>query len=228
MSTPLHDWSRVPADLFHDFHQSWTVQICDRLNAGGLPDGFAALVEPHAGLAATLESSTELARRTPRESYARRANRINVTRQLRHQIAVVEVVSLGNKDSLAAINAFVEKVVGFLSRRVHVLVVDLFPPSAYDPNGIHGLIWDEIGEPGFELPKGKDRTLVSYHAGETTVAYVEPVSVGSLLCDMPLFLGRDAYVLVPLPETYHVAWNATPEIVQKVVETGELPPPTDK
>jgi len=24
---PIHDWSRIPSGLFHDFHQTWTIQI---------------------------------------------------------------------------------------------------------------------------------------------------------------------------------------------------------
>ena len=26
---PIHDWSRVPSGLFHDFHQRWSIQIKD-------------------------------------------------------------------------------------------------------------------------------------------------------------------------------------------------------
>jgi hypothetical protein len=34
---PIHDWTRVDAGLFHDFHQSWTVALCNALNSGVLP-----------------------------------------------------------------------------------------------------------------------------------------------------------------------------------------------
>ncbi len=47
---PIHDWTRVPAGLFHHFHQSWSIRITDALNAGMLPPGTAALVEQRAGL----------------------------------------------------------------------------------------------------------------------------------------------------------------------------------
>ena len=30
---PIHDWTRVPSGLFHDFHQSWSIRIKDALNA---------------------------------------------------------------------------------------------------------------------------------------------------------------------------------------------------
>lgn len=42
---PIHDWIRVYAGLFHDFHQSWSIRIKDALNAGILPRGLTALVE---------------------------------------------------------------------------------------------------------------------------------------------------------------------------------------
>jgi hypothetical protein len=45
---PIHDWTRVDANLFHDFHQTWTVAIRNALNGGILPRGYAALVEQHA------------------------------------------------------------------------------------------------------------------------------------------------------------------------------------
>ena len=42
---PIHDWTRVPSGLFHEFHQSWSVRIKDALNIGPLSNGFYALVE---------------------------------------------------------------------------------------------------------------------------------------------------------------------------------------
>jgi hypothetical protein len=41
----LHDWPRSPAGLFHDFQQTWAIQIKLVLNAGILPKGLSALVE---------------------------------------------------------------------------------------------------------------------------------------------------------------------------------------
>jgi hypothetical protein len=36
---PIHDWTRVRSNRFHDFHQTWTVAISSALNAGRLPPG---------------------------------------------------------------------------------------------------------------------------------------------------------------------------------------------
>ena len=46
---PVHDWARVDANLFHDFHQTWTISIRNALNGGLLPKGYSALVEQQAG-----------------------------------------------------------------------------------------------------------------------------------------------------------------------------------
>jgi hypothetical protein len=46
---PIHDWTRVRSNRFHDFHQSWTIAIRNALNANRLPHGYFALVEQSAG-----------------------------------------------------------------------------------------------------------------------------------------------------------------------------------
>ena len=40
---PLHDWTRVEAGIFHDFHVSWIPEIKKMLNGGLLPEGDYAL-----------------------------------------------------------------------------------------------------------------------------------------------------------------------------------------
>jgi hypothetical protein len=71
---------------------------------------------------------------------------------------------------------------------VHLLIIDLFPPSKRDPQGIHKAIWDEFIEEDFEWPTGKPLTLAAYDAGPPPVAYIEPVGLGEALRDMPIFL----------------------------------------
>jgi Protein of unknown function (DUF4058) len=46
---PLHDWTRVDAGIFHDFHVAWIPEIRKALNGGLLPEGYYALAEQHAG-----------------------------------------------------------------------------------------------------------------------------------------------------------------------------------
>lgn len=46
---PVHDWTRVDAGIFHDFHTVWVGQLRTALNEGVLPEGYYALAEQHAG-----------------------------------------------------------------------------------------------------------------------------------------------------------------------------------
>jgi hypothetical protein len=108
---------------------------------------------------------------------------------------------------------------------IHVLIVDLFPPTPRDPFGIHKVIGDEISEEPFVFPQGKDRILVSYDAGAERVAYVEPVGVGDVQPDMPLVLSEHFHVMVPLEPTYQATWDANPEEMRLAVETGVMPQP---
>src|SRR5207247_6411410 len=104
---PIHDWTRVDAGLFHDFHQDWTIELRRSLNAGRLPPGYVALTdqqtggpfpdvltlnrrpkgnglrEPTGGLAsATAPPQARFVVEVEEDTYARRANRIRI--QHRH------------------------------------------------------------------------------------------------------------------------------------------------
>jgi hypothetical protein len=118
---------------------------------------------------------------------------------------------------------FIDKTVGFMRQGVHLLIVDLFPPSPRDPFGIHKAIWDEIHEEDFAIPEGKDRIVASYEMGGERVAYVEPVAVGDALPTMPLFLTTGVHIRVPLEATYQSTWEASPEELRLAVESGVLP-----
>ena len=46
---PLHDWTRVGAYAYHDFHTAWLVAVRNALNRGILPAGYYARAEQVAG-----------------------------------------------------------------------------------------------------------------------------------------------------------------------------------
>ena len=104
-----------------------------------------------------------------------------------------------------------EKTIDLLQAGIHVLIVDLFPPTPRDPCGIHKAIWDEIEEEEFTFPEGKDRILASYETQGQRAAYVEPVAVGDELPDMPLLLTNALHIRVPLEPTYRATWDGCPE-----------------
>jgi hypothetical protein len=94
-----------------------------------------------------------------------------------------------------------------IAQGIHLLVIDLLPPSKRDSQGIHKAIWDQFTEEDFELPTGKPLTLAAYDAGPPPVAYAELVAVGDSLPDMPIFLKPDFYVPAPLELTYRTTWD---------------------
>ncbi len=243
--TGIHDWSKVDAGLFHHFHQRWISALSDELNAGKLPAGYFALAEQYAGervpdvltlhlpqsaeagegdgpgiSIATVPPRTTVVRSSEIESYARRADRIVVRHRSGDVVSVIEIVSPGNKSSKSAIESFVKKAVDLLLSGVHLLIVDLFPPSKRDPQGIHPLIWDEFLEEPFELPAGKPLTLAAYVGGPVKTAYIEPVGVGDELPEMPLFLTPERYVPTPLAATYETTWNVCPQPLKEAVLGG--------
>jgi hypothetical protein len=245
---PVHDWSLVDAGIFHDFHHAWTEELKRALNAGLLPPQYYALTEQYAaGLGPdvlTLESAesddagvpgseaseggTALLLSPPKvrvtveadlEYYRRRQSVVAV----RHvsgdrTLAVVEVVSRGNKASRHALRSFLDKTTELLERCIHLLILDLQLPTARDPQGIHGVIWEDLTGQVFAAPAEKPLTLVAYESSTTVRAYVEPIAVGDQLSDMPLFLEPGAHVPVPLEATYQSAFAAVPRRWRTVLE----------
>lgn len=242
---PIHDWTRVDAGLFHDFHQDWTIEIRRSLNSGLLPRGFIALAEQQVGGpipdVLTLKrhkskanerderkgSGLAVAIAPPKarfideievDNYTHRANRIVIKHRHGRVVAVIEIVSPGNKSTSTALQAFVRKASDLIWQGIHLLVVDLFPPSKRDPQGIHKAIWDEFGARPFKLPRDKRLTIVSYRAVPTKTAYVEPIAVGDELPAMPIFLTEVDYVPAPLEETYQKSWSVFPNELKELLE----------
>jgi len=242
---PIHDWTRVPSGSFHDFHQTWSIYLKSVLNKGVLPNGVSAMVEQRAGtkesdvLAVEWREPTRrwqpddggllaldppvapFTFRSEQEHYAERANRIAIKHRSGETLAIIEIVSPGNKDSKASIGEFVEKALKFIRAGVHLLVIDLFPPTRRDPAGIHQRIWEEISDETFSFPVGKDRTLATYDAGAEKAADVHPLAVGDAMPDFPLFLWEGMHVKVPLEKSNELAWLDTPEFVRREVAEVE-------
>jgi Protein of unknown function (DUF4058) len=247
---PIHDWTRVEAGIFHDFHHGWIEDIKRALNRGLLPPGYYALAEQIAGglgpdvialqaprngacpseglqggvALATLPPKVEYRLRSEADQYAEKANAVVIRHVSEHQVvAMVEIVSPGNKNNRHGLRSFVEKAAEILRAGIHLLIVDLFPPSSRDPQGIHKAIWDEFDEVEFTLPLGRPLTLAAYIGGLSREAFVEPTSVGARLADMPLFLTPHVYIPVPLEATYQAAWEAVPAFWREVLERPAAP-----
>ena len=185
------------------------------------PDGTGS------GLAvAVAPPRTRVVRRADDTIYVRKADRIAVRHRHGQVVAVLEIVSPGNKASRNELRTFVEKSAALIAQGVHLLVIDLFPPSKRDPQGIHKAIWDQFVEEDFELPADQRLTLAAYDAGPPPSAYVEFVAVGEALPDMPIFLKPEFYVPAPLEETYRTTWeDFFPTPMKRLVEPPNRNPP---
>ncbi len=245
---PIHDWTRVRAGTFHAFHVSWVSAIQEALNAGLLPPSYYAQAEQIAGplgpdvltlqsnglsgggagappadsgmiAVATASPSVRFTAVAELEDYALKRRTVVIRHSSEDRIvALLEILSPGNKSSRHAIRSFVDKAVASLYHGFHLLLVDLFPPSRRDPQGIHGAIWSEISDEAFQLPPNEPLTLAAYSAGPVKQAYVEPTAVGRELMAMPLFLEPEFYINVPLESTYQAAYRGVARRWKGVLE----------
>jgi hypothetical protein len=242
---PMHDWTRVEAGIYHDFHHEWISAIKKSLNKGLLNSGYYAMAEQHAagfgpdvltlqsvdpqsdelsaGGVATLtkpKPKSSFYAETPSQFYQRKKSSL-VVRHISGDriVAMIEIISPGNKGSQYAFQSLVDKASKLIRAQVHLLILDPFPPTVRDPNGIHAAIWATIDDSStFEGSTEKPLTMVAYEADENgTCAYIEPIAVGDTLPEMPLFLEPRDYVMVPLEATYEAAWDTVPPRWQKVI-----------
>jgi hypothetical protein len=171
------------------------------------PGGAIAVAQRPPKVRLTVTSEAELTAKRQRTLVIRHTSGDRI-------VALLEIVSLGNKDRKSSLGRFVEKALSALRQGYHLLIVDLFPPGQHDPKGIHEAIWSEVDgieAADYELPPDCPLTLAAYEAKPAPTAYVESVRVGSVLPDMPLFIERGWYVNAPLEATYLRAWRGVPE-----------------
>jgi uncharacterized protein DUF4058 len=242
---PMHDWTRVDDGTCHDFHTAWIAELRKLLNRGTLPKSYYALAEQQAGevgpdaltlhrprsaepesdaddqggiAVATDPPRVEFTATSDLKAYTARRRTIMIRHRSGNRVvAMIEIVSPGNKRTRYQIGRFVRKAAKVIAAGVHLLVVDSFPPGKRDPQGIHGAIWAELAGADYRQPAGEPLTLASYAAGPTTTARVQPFGVGQSVPDMPLFLTEERYVWLGLERAYREAWEGTPDEVREVL-----------
>jgi hypothetical protein len=245
VAMPMHDWTRVEAGIYHDFHHEWISAIKRVLNHGLLPDDYYAMAEQQAagfgpdvltlqdisgdvagGGTSTLTQTKPTQTKPKTTHYAetsaefhRRQKSSVVVRHVSgdRSVAMVEIISPGNKNNANAFKAFVDKACELLEHRIQLLLIDPFPPGRRDPNGIHAAIWSQVEDDSFRLPPERGLTLVAYECGLTTRAYIETIAVGDPVPDMPLFLAPESHIVTPLEATYQAAWDTVPARWQRVI-----------
>ena len=164
-----HEWSRVSAGDFHDFHQSWAVEIRRALNMGVLPDGYSAQVERYAGrreadvltlrgddapgldgadgvmtLADALPKvhAVDRAAKSETDRYAALASRVRIDRiRKKTPVAFIEIVSPGNKDRDRSVASFLDRMDEILDAGCHLLLIDVLRPTPSAADGMHAAFW---------------------------------------------------------------------------------------
>jgi hypothetical protein len=248
---PVHDWTRIYAGAFHDFHTEWLIAIKHALGRGLLPPDYYAMVDQVAGgwgpdvlalqrptglpparangnSAVPKGGTLAVAQRPPKTRfhitdeprwYAAKNKAITVRQASDHEVvAVVELVSPGNKNSAYGVETFVRKANQLLSAGVHLTVIDVFPPGPRDPEGIHPLIWGEDSDETFRFDPARPLTGASYIGSPGAEAFVEPFATGESIPDLPLFLTIRDYVEIPVESTYLAAYEGVPPAVREVLE----------
>lgn len=203
---PGHDWTRVSNGIFHHFHYSWVLEIKRALRRGILPEDYYVMVEQTGGRF--------------RDRYARLQRTIVIRHTIGDRpVAMIEVLSRGNKSSRDSIRLFQDKIVAALNGGVHLLVVDVHHPGSRDPNGIHAaFLRNEIGTGECVLVRERPLTAVAYISGVDLIdALVNYFAVGDAIPEMPLFLTQKNCVLVPLEAAYMAAWEDVPPQYQQIL-----------
>lgn len=260
---PVHDWTRVSAGTFHDFHHAWIAEIRTSLNKGLLPDGFYALAEQRAGATApdvlTLEEVIDplaeqgytlpepdadekggadsggglaVAEAPPKATVIEMISEAALLTLKQKRIAIyhatddrvvalLEIVSPGNKDGRGPIRAFVDKAQAALQQGYHLMVIDVLPPVPAAPAmTLHNEIWRPLGGTTYVPKPGKPLMLSSYQVAKGVTAYVEPVGVEDVLPSLPLFYTSENYVNAPLEATYMAAYEGVPRRWKRVIEAA--------
>lgn len=214
---PVHDWTRVSDGTFHDFHYSWVLEIKRALMRGPLPPGYYVMAEQIGGDLGAPDVLTTIAR----DSYTVMQRTVVIRHTSNDRIvAMIEVLSAGNKSSRHAIRSFLDKAIAALDNGIHLLLIGIPPPGPRDPHGIHGAILSEIGTDEYVLDSERRLTVAAYTAGSAIDAFVAHCAVGEPLPEMPLFLTRENYVRVPLEAAYLAAWEDVPPQYQEVLRAS--------
>jgi hypothetical protein len=139
-------------------------------------------------------------------------------------VAFLKIFSPGKKDRTTSVQELANKVDAALMQGIHVMIVDLFPPGRFDPQGIHGAIWTRYGTEEYVVPVGQPLTVCSYRAVVPVEAYIEHLAFGDPLPEMPQFLDVETYICAPLERTYQTAFQDMPAHLRDGLEVRRAVP----
>jgi hypothetical protein len=212
---PVHDWTRVPADVFFHFRLCWLVDLRLRVSQILPPDWCALMVpdafDPDADPVPPVRG--------------RRA--VAVFDKAARRTAVIDVPPPDAKDRAAEVERYARKVAGQLERGVNVLVVDVYPQVGNGSRRVADAIWNVVSSAEFNLPPERPLTVAAFATGRQNRAFVEPLSPGDTLPDMPLFIGPDLFVPAPLEASYVHAFDGVPRHFRAMITARREGGPAD-
>lgn len=219
---PLHDWTRSTDAAFHSFHLGWLWNLARTLNTSVLPAGYEARTEEYVGPyeadIVALEvgaGSSEAVRGSggtlvptltidrPRFLVHREHRLALYSARDERRVAVVEVISRGNKNSQVRVEWFGRKLLEYIENGLNLTILDVLPPTRLVPDGFASGLARSLGT-AVGLPQtALQATSFECDAEPPRVrVYAAELRVAQALPDVPLFLDQEVHVAGPLESTY--------------------------
>ena len=231
---PLLDHFHPPLSqsrFWESFHAAWSVAIMERLNGEVLPRGYFAQAQVHVGGRVEVDVATFEESAPPAVSanggtavlaapaYAppvaltlpfvfpdEMEVQVFAERTGPTLVGAIELVSPGNKDRVEARQAFVAKVLSYLSQGIGVAVVDIVTERTAN---LHNELIRQLnrGAP-YLLPDSAPLYAAAYRplrrtgVGDTVDLWPTPLALGQPLPVLPLGLRNAGCVPVDLEATY--------------------------
>ncbi len=233
---PVRDHFHSPiseAAGWEEIHTQWIANLTRNLNREWLPEGYRAapersfgpeiqvdvgvVREPQAVYAAHLGREERLSAYEvppPNASVAGATGpyaRVMIGNASGRLVAVVELVSPGNKDDWPARNAFTGKLESYLRAGVSVAVVDLVTSRHHNLHNHWAGLYGGKETPQFAEEGDGRLYAVAYHPYVDVVRgtetprldlWLRPVRLGAELPVLPLFIERGLAVPLELEKTY--------------------------
>jgi hypothetical protein len=230
---PLLDHFRPPLSdrrPWESFHATWAGSLADRLNHGGLPPGYIALEQIHAGASLEIDVSTYDERDQAGASERNGGVAVQTiwtpttapmilpavfpesctveivtTEGGRTLAAAIELVSPGNKDRGQKRRLFAAKCATYLARGIGLVILDVVTTRT---GNLHNELIDLLGlDTAFRMPDEASLYTVGYRPlrrdqNDQIDAWPMALTVGAVLPTVPLSLSADHCVPVELEAAY--------------------------
>ena len=208
---------------FHSFHNAWATHIAGDLNAI-LPENFIA--EPNVQIGSLIEIDVQASELlTEGENRLIRQYQVPPTTTslpvsfpdeteiyivdldaARQTVGVIEIVSPANKDKPQHRDTFIAKCLNLISQGISLIIVDIVTVRLF--NFHNELMWRLECKDG-QMPEIEDAPLYcsayryTFNQEDPRVEWwAHPLSVGSNLPELPLFIRAEIAVPVRLEQTY--------------------------